>query len=102
MRRLQHSANLYLAALVILAALLHCATLLVSTAMMWAHAGHGFLTVNLLIVGFLPALVATLLALKGWADSGARSPVYSSLGLLLLLAAMVLTHFARRVLIGAA
>ena len=92
MMRSQRLANHYLATFLIAAALLHCATSLVSTALLWGDRDHGRLAIRLLLLGILPALLAAFLGFKAWNWQNSGGAKYSSAGLIVLLAAMAISH----------
>ena len=90
--RAQRTGNRYLAALVIAAAVLHSATVIVATALLWAHRNRELLALDLAVLGILPAIFAIVLALRAWSAAGGQSAAWSCGGLLILLAAMAIAH----------
>lgn len=92
MIRSRGRANSYLAGLVIAAALVHLATILTAASLAWASRDHARLIVLALLLGVLPALAAIFFGLRGWSAPGTRSWAYSTAGLLVLLAALAVSH----------
>lgn len=92
MMRLQRIGKVYLAGLVIAAAVLHCATLIVAAALLWGHRDRPLLALNLVLLGIIPAIVASALALRAWKEAGGRSAAWSCGGLVVLLGAMALSR----------
>lgn len=84
--RSRRTGKLYLAGLVIAAAVLHCATVIVLTVLMWGHRGGLLLVFNLLFFGVIPAVLAIARASRK-AERG--SVAWSGAGLVILLGAMV-------------
>jgi hypothetical protein len=90
--RSQRTGNVYLAGLVIAAAVLHCAILIVSTALTWVHADRSLLIFKLVVLGVVPAILAISLALRASSETGEASAARSGGGLVILLAALALSH----------
>jgi hypothetical protein len=81
----------YLAGFVAAAALVHLAVTLFALVGEGAGAGHGRALDIFLVAGLLPALAALLLARKAWLEESDRSVGYATVGLVILLAALILS-----------
>ena len=92
MIRSRSMANRYLAGLVIAFAVLHVATVILATALLWSRRNHAELAVDLLLLGIVPGIIAALLGLWGWTARNGRSASWSAGGLAVLLAAMAVSH----------
>lgn len=92
MRRTRAIANSHFAGLLIVAAIVHLATILTTASLVWAAKDRGHLLVATFLLGFLPAAAAIYFGLRGWSVRGTRSWACSTAGLVVLLAALAVSH----------
>ena len=85
----------YLAGFVVAAALVHLAAIVLATYIGWANGGGTALLAFLLLIGFVPATGALFLARMAWRTQNETSAAYSSAGLVVLLMALIASHFGR-------
>lgn len=92
MIRARKAANRYLAGLVVAFALTHLATVLTAALLSWPVRNHGDLVVIVLLLGLLPAAAAIYFGVRGWSSPGTKSWASSTAGLLVLFAALAVSH----------
>ena len=90
--RSQQAGRRYLAGLVVAAALVHVAAVALSSRRAWQSGDGPGAAFVLLLLGIVPAIAAILLARRGWLARDESSTLYSATGLVVLLAALILSH----------
>jgi cation transport ATPase len=83
----------YLAGVVVAAALVHLAAMVLQSLDSWRAGAHQWALASFLLVGLVPAIAALFLARKAWRTVDERSASYSAGGLVILLAALILSNF---------